>query len=153
MIVIALAAEGVALYYQYALNQYPCVLCIQVRLWVAAFIVIGIVGLALRNTRVGLHVANLLSLVAAVGFAERSWQTLGTEKGWIVKLACPMDPGLPPWFDLDVWFPSIFGVLASCGVSPELIFGITMAEALMVMSIGTVIVTALVLVANLMRGR
>ena len=151
MIVIAVAAEAIALYYQYGLNQYPCVLCIHVRLWVAAFIVIGVLGLLLRNSRAGLMLASVLSVVAAIGFTERSWQTLATERGWIIELACPMDAGLPAWFDLDVWFPAVFGVQASCGISPEMLFGITMAEALMVMSVGTLIVTGLVLVANLMR--
>ena len=151
MIVIALAAEAIALYYQYALNQYPCVLCIHVRLWVAAFIVIGVLGPLIRNHSVGLMVTNILSVVAAVGFLERSWRTLATERGWIIELACPMDAGLPAWFDLDVWFPAVFGVQASCGISPEMLFGITMAEALTVMSVGTLAITLLVLIANLMR--
>ncbi|MGD2168477.1 MAG: disulfide bond formation protein B [Gammaproteobacteria bacterium] len=151
MIAIAVAAEAVALYYQYALNQYPCVLCIHVRLWVFAFIVIGLLGLLLRNGTTSLRIANVLSVVAAVGFTERSWRTLATERGWIVELACPMDAGLPAWFDLDVWFPAVFGVQASCGISPEMLFGVTMAEALMAMSAGTLLVTALVLIASLIR--
>jgi len=152
MIIVALLAEGVALYYQYALNQYPCVLCIHVRIWVAAFIVIGILGFALRSGRLGLIAASALSFIAAIGFTERSWQTLATERGWIVELACPMDAGLPAWFDLDHWFPAVFGVLASCGISPQMPFGITMAEALMGMSVVTLAVTGLVLVASVMRG-
>lgn len=151
MVVIALAAEGIALYYQYGLNQYPCVLCIQVRLWVAAIAVVGILGLILTNSRVGLLITQVLSVVTAIGFAERSFQTLATEKGWIVKLACPMDAGLPAWFDLDQWFPTIFGVQASCGLSPEMLFGITMAEMLMAMSIATVVITGLVLTASILR--
>jgi disulfide bond formation protein DsbB len=148
MIVIALASEGIALYYQYALNQYPCVLCIHVRLWVAAFIFIGVLGLLLRNNTTSLRVVSLLSVIAAIGFAERSWQTLAVERGWIVKLACPMNAGLPAWFDLEAWFPAVFGVQSSCGPSPELLFGITMAEMLMVMSIAAVVVTGLVFVAS-----
>lgn len=151
MIAIALAAEGIALYYQYALNYYPCVLCIHVRLWVLAFIAIGIFGLLQRNSVTGLRIASVLSVVAAIGFAERSWRTLATERGWIVELACPMDAGLPAWFALDEWFPSVFGVLASCGISPEMLFGVTMAEALLVMSVGTLIITLLVLIASLLR--
>ena len=151
MIVIALASEGIALYYQYGLNQYPCVLCIHVRLWVAAFIVIGILGLVLSHSRVGLLTAGVLSVIAAIGFAERSWRTLATERGWIVELACEMDAGLPSWFALDHWFPSLFGVQAACGRSPDMLFGITMAEALMAMSAGTLLVTALVLAASVLR--
>ena len=152
MIIVALVAEGVALYYQYALNQYPCVLCIHVRIWVAAFVVIGIAGFALRSGRSGLVAAAVASVVAAIGFTERSWQTLATERGWIVELACPMDAGLPAWFDLDHWFPAVFGVQASCGISPALPFGLTMAEALMGMSVVTLAITGLVLIASLTRS-
>lgn len=152
MIVIAVAAEAIALYYQYVLDQYPCVLCIHVRIWVFAFIVIGAVGLFAHRNLTALRVVNLLSVIASVGFVERSWRTLATERGWIVELACSMEAGLPAWFELDAWFPAVFGVQVSCGVTPEMLFGITMAEALMVMSAGTLIVTALVLIASLLRS-
>ena len=151
MVVIALAAEGIALYYQYGLNQYPCVLCIQVRLWVAAIAVVGVLGLILTNNRAGLLTASVLSVVAAIGFAERSFQTLATETGWIVKLACPMDAGLPWWFDLDQWFPTIFGVQTSCGPTPEMLFGVTMAQMLMAMSAVSVVITGLVLAGVVLR--
>ncbi len=145
----ALALEAAALHYQYALNQYPCVLCVHVRIWVAGFIVVGILGLVLKRSRAGLVVANLLSLATAIGFAERSWRTLAVERRWIEELACTMDAGLPPWFALDHWFPAVFGVQASCGFTPIVAFNITMAESLMVISAVAVVVTALVTAATL----
>ena len=150
MIVSALALETVALYYQYALNQYPCVLCIHARLWVFAFLLIGIAGLALRNTRWRLVVTHALSLIAAVGLTERSWQLLGTERGWSELLSCSMDAGLPSWFALDHWFPAVFGVQASCGYTPILAFNVTMAEALIVISATATLVTLMMLAASLM---
>jgi len=149
MIAGALALEGVALYYQYALNQYPCVLCIQVRIWVAGFVVVGVLGLLLKRARVGLIVASLLSLGAAIGMAERSWQTLATERGWSQELACNMDAGLPAWFALEEWLPAVFKVQAACGYTPVLAFGITMAEALVALSALAILVTALVTAASL----
>jgi disulfide bond formation protein DsbB len=149
MAVGALALEGAALYYQYVLNEYPCVVCIHVRIWVAALAVVGILGLALKRSRGGLVVANLLSLATAVGFAERSWKTLAIERHWIEELSCTMDAGLPTWFALDHWFPAVFGVQASCGFTPIIAFNITMAESLMAISAVAVVVTALVTAANL----
>lgn len=145
----ALALEAAALYYQYALNQYPCVLCIHVRIWVAAFFVVGVLGLALKRSRRGLVVASLLSLAAAIGLAERSWRTLAIERRWIEELSCTMDAGLPPWFALDHWFPAVFGVQASCGFTPIIAFNITMAESLMAISAVALVVTALVTAATL----
>lgn len=34
----------VALYYQYALNEWPCVLCIHIRLWFSVLLLLGIIG-------------------------------------------------------------------------------------------------------------
>jgi disulfide bond formation protein DsbB len=45
-----------------------------------------------------------------------------------------MDAGLPPWFALDQWFPALFEVQAACGYTPFILFQITMAEILMVLS-------------------
>jgi disulfide bond formation protein DsbB len=149
MIVGALALEGVALYYQYALDEYPCVLCIHVRIWVAALVVAGALGLWLKRSRGGLVAANVASLVVAIGFAERSWRTLAVERHWIEELSCTMDAGLPPWFALDHWFPAVFGVQAACGFTPLVAFNVTMAEALMAISAVAAVVTALVTAATL----
>jgi disulfide bond formation protein DsbB len=67
------------------------------------------------------------------GLLERSYQLLGTERGWIFG-SCDFDLGLPSWLALQEWLPSFFKVWESCGYTPELLFGITMAEALLVMS-------------------
>jgi disulfide bond formation protein DsbB len=146
MSLIGLGLEAVALYYQYVLNQYPCVLCIHIRIWVLAFIVVGAIGVIVPRGRLVLGVVSILSVVSSVGMLERSWQTLATERRWI-EGSCSFSSGLPSWFALDQWFPWIFGVQASCGYTPVLPFGITMAEALMVISIFALLMTSLVAIA------
>ena len=54
---------------------------------------------------------------------------------------CGFDAGLPPWLALEDWLPWLYRVEASCGYTPELLLGITMAEALMALSVGLVITT------------
>ena len=44
LIVLGLSMEGTALYFQYVLGDGPCVLCIQVRIWVLAIILLAIFG-------------------------------------------------------------------------------------------------------------
>lgn len=150
MIVTGLALELVALYYQYALNQYPCVLCIHVRIWVLALVFVGALGLILKRSRGGIVTANALGLIVGVGLAERSWQLLVNERGWSSELtACSMESGLPFWFALDKWFPAVFGVQATCGYTPVIAMGITMAEALVAISALIIAATALVSVATL----
>ncbi|VAW79837.1 Periplasmic thiol:disulfide oxidoreductase DsbB, required for DsbA reoxidation [hydrothermal vent metagenome] len=133
LIVLALALEGVALFYQYRLDYWPCVMCIHVRVWVLGLIVVGMMGLLLRHQHKLQVLAQLLVAVVGAGMLERSLKLLGTERGTL-EGSCAMESGLPAWFALDQWFPSVFQVMEPCGYTPELLFGVTMAEALVVFS-------------------
>lgn len=152
VIVGALTLEGIALYYQYGLRQYPCMLCIHVRIWVAAFVPIGVLGLIFARSRAGLAVTSVLGLVAAGGMLERSWQTLATERGWTMG-ACEFTAGLPDWFALDAWFPALFQVQGPCGRTPNVPLGLTMAEALTAIGVLAVAVMAVVTAATLLPRR
>ena len=59
-----------------------------------------------------------------------------------------MDLGLPWWFALDKWVPWLFEVQTSCGYTPLIIFNITMAEVLLVISLVLLLVTAALAVAS-----
>ena len=75
-----IALEGAALYYQYVLDEWPCVLCIHVRIWVAAFVLIAIAGLFTARSSAAaraLHGATTLVMLALV---ERSWRVLAIER-------------------------------------------------------------------------
>ena len=133
LVLVGLSFEGVALYYQYVLEDMPCVLCIQVRIWVMALILVALAALWLRRNAFMNLLAHSLTVVIAIGLLERSYQLLGTERGFTFG-DCGMDLGMPSWFALDTWFPALFQVQTSCGYTPELLFGITMAEALIVIS-------------------
>jgi len=134
LIVLGLLLEGVALFYQYALDYGPCVLCIHARIWVLGFILAALSGLFVRRSRIGRIFAHVLTAVMAAGLLERSWKAVGVERG-TVEGSCSMDSGLPYWFALDEWFPLLFKVWEPCGYTPELMFGISIAEALVVISV------------------
>jgi disulfide bond formation protein DsbB len=149
---IGLSSEVVALFYQYVLEEMPCVLCIQVRLWVIALIMVALLVLLLRRLRFMPVAGHLLTVVIAAGLLERSYQLLGTERGFVFG-ECGFDLGLPDWFTPDVWFPALFEVQTTCGYTPELLFGITMAEALIVASAVFVLVSLAMTVAAIARLR
>lgn len=134
LIALCLSMEGVALYYQYGLDYGPCVLCIHIRIWIIAVALVALLGLFSRKHNGMAKLSHLLVLVCGIGLAERSWKTLAVERGWIVD-SCSMDSGLPDWFALDRWLPTFFEPWEPCGYTPELLFGVTMAEGLMLFSI------------------
>lgn len=133
IILIGLILESVALYYQYMLNEWPCVLCIHIRIWILGLIVIALFALLVQSWPGLVRLAHGLTFVAVIGFVERSWQVLAVERGWTFG-DCDMDAGLPDWFALDRWLPAVFEVKTSCGYTPLIIFNISMAEVLMVIS-------------------
>ncbi|MGB5261853.1 MAG: disulfide bond formation protein B [Gammaproteobacteria bacterium] len=141
---IGLSFEAVGLFYQYVLEEMPCVLCIQVRLWVLALFITALLVLLLRRLRFVVIAGHLLTVVIAAGLLERSYQLLGTERGFVLG-DCGFDLGLPAWFSPDKWFPAMFQVQTSCGYTPEMLFGITMAEVLIVVSalfvLGSIVMT------------
>ncbi len=147
LIIAGLALESAALYYQYALDEWPCALCIHVRIWVAAFILLGLVGLFATASTAISRALHGLNLVVMLGLAERSYQVLAIERGWSFG-DCAMDLGMPAWFALDQWMPWLFEVQTTCGYSPYIVFEITMAELLMVISLLLVILTATVFAAS-----
>ncbi len=149
LIVTVLVMDGVALYYQYRLDYWPCVLCIHVRIWLVLLGLIAIPVVLLRKTPV-VFVGHVAVLLIGSGLGYTSWQLLGIERGFIRGGICEMGLGLPGWLSwlkLDQWMPWLFEVQTPCGYTPELLFGITMAEALLAFSAVLVVVSAVLLVS------
>lgn len=148
MIFACLSMESIALYYQYMLDYGPCVLCVQIRAWVMAILLASVFGLLMRKNRIALIIINLVSLSFAAGMLERAYMTLGIERGF-VEGSCTLNSGFPSWLALDKWLPEIFEPWEACGYTPELLFGITMAEGLIVLAAGLVILMLVMLTASL----
>lgn len=144
-LVLGIGLEISALFYQYVLDYLPCVLCIHVRVWVLGVIAVAIFALFLYKNWSARFISQLLMTILSVGLLERSYQVLGTERGFVFG-ECNMESGLPAWFALDQWFPSVFKVWEACGYTPELLFGITMAEALIVLTSVMLLISGVVTV-------
>ncbi len=140
--------EAAALYFQYGLGYGPCVLCIHIRIYVMAIMLVALFGLFTRANRTLRLTAHGLTFLLAIGFTERSWLTLGVERGFIDG-ACDMNSGLPTWFALDKWFPTVFEPWEPCGYTPEVLFGITMAESLIALSVVALAASLAMLIATL----
>ncbi len=133
-IITGLISLAVALYHQHILEELPCLLCIQVRLWVSLLVIVAFAGLLTRHNKVMNSLTHLSTVLTAVGLTERCYQLLGTERGFVFS-DCGFNLGLPAWFAIEEWLPWLYRVETTCGDTPEVIFNITMAEALMVLSV------------------
>ena len=150
LILLGFSLEGLAYYYQYVLEEPPCILCIHFRLLVVLMIVFSLLGVLLKSSKAGNVFASATLLLVFGGMAERSYQLLGTERGFI-NGECAATLNFPNWIAVDQWFPSFFAPWTSCGYTPKLIFDITMAEALMVFSV-VMTILAIGMLAASVRG-
>ena len=146
-VVGGLTLLAIALFFQYFLEEQPCAMCIHVRLWVSLFVIVSFAGLLTRGNRIINAIANLFTALIAVGLIERSYMLLGTERGFVFS-DCGFGLGLPAWFAIDEWLPRLYRVETLCGYTPEIAFGITMAEMLIVMSGLLLLVSSAVFLAS-----
>ena len=144
VIAMGIFMEGVALFYQYGLGEWPCVLCIQARFWVMTGILFAIIGAIARNNVIGRLTAQVGLIGAIVMLTIRSNTTVLVERG-LYEGSCGMDAGFPDWFALDKWFPAMFEVQTMCGYTPNFLFGMSMGEGLLYAAIALLLVALLAL--------
>lgn len=147
ILALGIAMEAVALFFQYQLDYGPCVLCVHIRAWVFAIILVALVGLFSKSCQIAQRFSSVLFLSTAIGLLERAYVTFGVERGFIDG-ACTLDSGFPDWLPLDRWSATIFKPWEACGYTPELLFGITMAEGLVALAVLLVIAAFLLLVGS-----
>ena len=140
VLVAALGAEALALWYQYALGEEPCVLCIELRLWVAGFVLVGAAGVVLPPRPAIAFVLHGLGVVLGLGMLSGAWETWATENR-IADGSCAPFLNLPEWFAVGRWFPAVFEVRGLCGYTPDVILGLSMADLLLAGAFGALLAT------------
>ena len=134
MLILGSGMFAAALYWQYALGEDPCQVCIHARLWVVAIALIGALMLVLPSNGGTGFGGLVLLLVSSAGLGERSYYLYEIEN-FRGDGSCQFTLGMPDWFAVDRWFPALFEVRNICSYTPEIAFGISMAEALVVISV------------------
>ena len=125
-----IALLGVALYYQYALGDEPCQVCIHARLWVVAFTLVALIVLVTPQTSLLRVVGNVGVLIAGAGLFERARYLYRLENG-VGDGSCQFQLGTPDWCAVDRGMPWRFEVRNLCSFTPEILFGLSMAETFM----------------------
>ena len=147
LVLFGLALLNVALYYQYALGDEPCQVCIQARLWVVAIALVAVlIAIYPRLTLLQLA-GHLLLIASSVGLGERAWTLYLLENGR-GDGSCEFQLGMPDWFAVDRWFPDLFEVRNLCSYTPDIIWGISMAEGLLCVAAGLLCLSMLTLLGG-----
>ena len=119
-----------ALYWQYVLGDDPCQVCIQARLWAVSIGLVGAFMLMLPDTLLYRLAGFALTLLTGAGMGERAFYLYEIEN-FRGDGSCEFTLGMPSWFAVDQWFPALFEVRNICSYTPEIAFGVSMAEALL----------------------
>ena len=135
--------EGIALYYQYVLQFFPCALCVQVRAGVGGAIVSAGVSAYFKATFWIRFVGLSATIFFMSGALYTSWNAWGVENGTVIS-SCTIGAGFPTFMPLDQWIPFFFGADGPCGQSPEMWLGLSMVETLLI----TIGVPLIVLIAQ-----
>lgn len=118
-----------ALYWQYVVGDDPCQVCIQARLWAVSMGLVGALMLSIPDTLLTRLSGLALTFMTSAGMGERAYYLYEIEN-FRGDGSCEFTLGMPPWFAVDRWFPALFEVRNICSYTPEIAFGISMAEAL-----------------------
>ena len=129
LLIVCVAMMAVALFYQYWLGYEPCVLCVHIRAWVIALGLISAAALIIPSA--GFRVVSLLASIGVIGMFIENVTDL-----WLIETgrkmgSCSWSAGFPDYLPLNEWAPFLFEIGGICGQSPDMLFGITMAESLL----------------------
>ena len=142
VIVYLVMMEGIALYYQYVLQFFPCALCVQVRAWVIGAIISAGVSAYFKATFWIRFVGLSATIFFMSGALYTSWNAWGVENGTVIS-SCTIGAGFPTFMPLDQWVPFFFGADGPCGQSPEMWLGLSMVETLL-LTIGVPLIVLIV---------
>jgi disulfide bond formation protein DsbB len=146
----ALSLELCALFFQYAMDLKPCIMCVYQRLAIIAIIFAGIIGYFGHKF--------ILARLVAYGL----WGT-GAIWGAIIALehvemqsassslffSCDLFPNFPTWAPLHEWMPWLFEVTGDCGDISWQFLGYSMPQWMVVVYGFYALAFALVFVSRL----
>ena len=104
-----------------------------------AFTLVALIVLVTPQTSLLRVVGNVGVLIAGAGLFERARYLYRLENG-VGDGSCQFQLGMPDWFAVDRWMPWLFEVRNLCSFTPEMLFGLSMAETLMGVGAGVCLV-------------
>ena len=144
----ALGLELSALFFQYAMDLAPCIMCVYQRLAVAAIILAGVIGFAGHNYVIARIVGYGLWATGAVWGLKIALEHVEMQSNsGSLFFSCELIPNFPTWAPLHEWIPSIFEATGDCGEISWQFLGLSMPQW-MVVVYGFYAVAAFLIIVN-----
>lgn len=148
----ALCLEGAALYFQYIMKLDPCVMCIYQRLALFGILVAGLIGITAPKYLIIRVLGAIGWVISATWGLKLALALVDMQNNPSVFSTCSFLPNFPAWMPLHEWFPWFMLPTGMCTDIPWQFMGVTMAEWMVVIFSGFLIVWLLFIVPILSRS-
>ncbi|KAA9001783.1 disulfide bond formation protein DsbB [Affinibrenneria salicis] len=152
MALTTLALELVALYFQYAMQLQPCVLCIYQRCALFGVMGASLLGAVAPSTPLR-YPAIVLWIYSAWQGLQLAWQHTNIQLHPSPFVTCDFFVSFPSWLPLDKWLPAVFSATGDCSVRQWQFLTLEMPQWMMVIFAAYLIVALLVLIAQPFRPK
>ena len=142
-----------ALFFQHVLDALPCEICVYVRVWIAAIGLVALLALGIKRWFYGKLFAQITTIILSFGLTVETWNLIQIEYNIGHGGACGFFANFPSWAPLDKWFPHIFEVQELCAATPEVLFGISMADSLVLVSAGLIAMLSISIWGNFSQNK
>ncbi|GAB3629352.1 disulfide bond formation protein B [Pandoraea terrae] len=122
---VCLALIGGALYFQYALGEDPCPLCILQRYALALIAIFGLAGAVSRGWA-GIRLARWLSALSALGGAGAAAYLMYVQANPMVSCGYDVVEGFVDALPTSRWLPQVFQVQGMCQTVYPPILGLSL---------------------------
>lgn len=131
--VSAIGLELCALFFQYALDLKPCIMCVYQRLAIGAIILAGVIGAVGHRLWFARVVAYILWGTGAIwgGLLAIEHVEMQSNNGSLF-FSCEFIPNFPSWAPLHEWIPFLFEATGDCGEISWQFLGYSMPQWMIV---------------------
>lgn len=142
-----LLLELTALFFQYVLDQKPCILCVYQRAALGGLLLAALIGAIAPKTP--LRWIAIVGWLAATGKTlELAWEQTQIQLHPPLFATCDFLPKFPSWLALHQWLPSVFLPTGNCTDKGWMLFSLTMPQWLVGISSVLLLIGVLVLIAQ-----
>lgn len=129
----ALGLELTALFFQYAMDLKPCIMCVYQRLAILAIFIAGVIGTVGYRNIIARTVAYALWGVSSIWGLIIAFEHIEMQENYgSIFYSCEYLPNFPVWAPLHEWLPFLFEVTGDCGVISWQFLGYSMPQWLLV---------------------
>lgn len=150
----ALGLELCALFFQYAMDLAPCIMCVYQRVAIFAIILAGFIGFVGCKYIITRVIAYILWAIGAIWGLIIAFEHVEIQSNsGSLFFSCDLVPNFPSWAPLHEWLPLLFEATGDCGEVSWQFLGYSMPQWMIVVYAAYVIAFILILLSKLIHTK